>query len=349
MSAITTDGKLVHYEVLGRGRPVILLHGWVGSWRYWIPTMQVLQNKYRVYALDLFGFGDSAKDPAHYGIEQQIALLSDFMQQLGIPKAALIGHGLGALVACEYAKRSADHVPRLMLASAPLFDPGDLEHRVPAGQVRKPPAAAPAVPAATAPSTSSNPALSSAATGMTGTLTASTAMRAAMAEAAKTRSAPGTAVSEGRPDFMPNPATRHNPLQALMNNTSETLLAKCFRKSEPSYVKLSVDLVKIDPAAQRKSVESFDAGRMLDALRTLPMPVVLIHGSDDALIPQPNEDVLNYITQDKDNLLLPILLPNVRHFPMLEDDRFPRLASEFLDVADISKLEIRERWRRRTR
>jgi pimeloyl-ACP methyl ester carboxylesterase len=30
----------VHYEVLGRGRPLIFLHGWVGSWRYWIPVMQ---------------------------------------------------------------------------------------------------------------------------------------------------------------------------------------------------------------------------------------------------------------------------------------------------------------------
>src|SRR5215470_554890 len=106
MSAITAGGNLIHYEVLGRGRPVILLHGWLGSWRYWIPTMQLLQTKYRVYALDLYGFGDSAKDPAHYGIEKQVALLDDFMRQLGIPKAAVIGHGLGALIAAEFTRRN---------------------------------------------------------------------------------------------------------------------------------------------------------------------------------------------------------------------------------------------------
>lgn len=39
MSAISVAGDLVHYEVLGRGRQVVLIHGWVGSWRYWIPTM----------------------------------------------------------------------------------------------------------------------------------------------------------------------------------------------------------------------------------------------------------------------------------------------------------------------
>ncbi len=340
MSAITTGGKLVHYEVLGRGRPVILLHGWIGSWRYWIPTMQSLQNKYRVYAIDFFGFGDSAKDPAHYTVEQQVTLLDDFMTQLGIPKAALIGHGLGALIATEFARRSADRVPRLLIASAPLFDPGDLDRRVPAGQPRKPSAARPAVAEAEAgaAATSATSAMSSSA--------ASAAMRAAMAEATRARSVPPV---ETRPDFMPNPPSKRNPLQALTNNSPEALLAKCFRKSEPSYDKLNVDSAKIDPPALRKSAEGFDAGRLLDTLRLLALPTVIVHGGDDPLVPQPSEEILNYLTLDKENTLLPILLPNVRHFPMLEDDRFARLANEFLEAPDISKLEIKERWRRRTR
>ncbi|MEP6985970.1 MAG: alpha/beta fold hydrolase, partial [Chloroflexota bacterium] len=88
MSAISIGGELIHYEVLGRGRPVILIHSWVGSWRYWVPTMQNLQLKYRVYALDLHGFGDSSKNQQKYTIDNQRKLLSDFMQAMGIPKAA---------------------------------------------------------------------------------------------------------------------------------------------------------------------------------------------------------------------------------------------------------------------
>ena len=42
MSALIIDEEVVHYEVLGRGRPLIFVHGWLGSWRYWIPTMQAL-------------------------------------------------------------------------------------------------------------------------------------------------------------------------------------------------------------------------------------------------------------------------------------------------------------------
>jgi pimeloyl-ACP methyl ester carboxylesterase len=134
MSAITVGGDLVHYEVLGRGRAVILVHGWLGSWRYWVPTMQQLSTKYRVYALDLFGFGDSAKNPAKYQVGEQVKLIDEFMGQMGIPKAALIGHGLGAMVLAEYALNNHDKVARMLLTGAPLDDPGDLAERTPAGQ-----------------------------------------------------------------------------------------------------------------------------------------------------------------------------------------------------------------------
>ena len=63
MSAILLEQDIVHYEVLGRGRPLVFLHGWVGSWRYWIPVMQAASISFRAYALDLWGFGDSAKKP----------------------------------------------------------------------------------------------------------------------------------------------------------------------------------------------------------------------------------------------------------------------------------------------
>ena len=127
------------------------------------------------------------------------------------------------------------------------------------------------------------------------------------------------------------------------------MLGRAFRRNEPNYEKLSVDLAKIDPAVLKKSVETFDSGRMLDTLRLLTNPILVIHGAQDPLIPQPSDEILNYITLDKENLLLPILLPNIRHFPMLEDDRFPRLATEFLEASDVSHLEIKERWHRRTR
>ena len=120
MSVVTLDGEILHYEVLGRGRPLIFLHGWVGSWRYWVPTMQAASMGYRAYALDMWGFGESAKRISKYSLENQVAMLDQFMDQLGIAKIALIGHGLGALVALSFAARFPRMVDRLMVSSLPV-------------------------------------------------------------------------------------------------------------------------------------------------------------------------------------------------------------------------------------
>ena len=68
MSAIILDGSMVHYEALGRGRPIVFLHDWLGSWRYWINAMQAASTSYRAYAVGLFVFGDSTRDPLRYPI-----------------------------------------------------------------------------------------------------------------------------------------------------------------------------------------------------------------------------------------------------------------------------------------
>lgn len=146
MSAITIDNNLVHYEVLGRGRPVILLHGWLGSWRYWIPTMQQLGMKYRVYAIDLWGFGDTEKDPARYSFASQVKLLMDFMEKLGIGKAAIVGHALGAAVSITFARQFPERAPRVVLISPPLFDLGGITASAVA--LPAPPATTPAPQAA---------------------------------------------------------------------------------------------------------------------------------------------------------------------------------------------------------
>ncbi len=120
MSAILLNQSIVHYEALGRGRPIVFLHGWVGSWRYWISSMQVASTSYRAYALDLFGYGDTTHDPSCYSLEKQAALLSGFLDEMGIGKIALVGHGLGALVAFYFAAQQPGSVDRIMAVSSPL-------------------------------------------------------------------------------------------------------------------------------------------------------------------------------------------------------------------------------------
>ena len=132
MSAIILKDEIVHYEVLGRGRPLVFLHGWVGSWRYWIPSMQTASVSFRAYAIDLWGFGDTAKNPSRYLLSEQLSLLDSFMEEMGIGKIALIGHGLGAIVALMYAERHPRFVDRVMAIATPL-DEGLINPRMQQG------------------------------------------------------------------------------------------------------------------------------------------------------------------------------------------------------------------------
>lgn len=120
MSAILFNQAIVHYEALGRGRPIVFLHGWVGSWRYWMPSMQVASTSYRAYALDLYGFGDTTHDPLNYALDKQAALLSGFLDELGIGKVAIVGHSLGALVGFYFAAQQPASVDRIMAVNCPL-------------------------------------------------------------------------------------------------------------------------------------------------------------------------------------------------------------------------------------
>jgi pimeloyl-ACP methyl ester carboxylesterase len=120
MSAVVIDGGLVHYEAFGRGKPVLFLHGWLGSWRYWMATMETISDKYRTYALDLWGFGDSDKSKPRYQISDYVALINNFTENMGIREAPIVGHALGASVALEYTARYPDRVQKVMTVSLPI-------------------------------------------------------------------------------------------------------------------------------------------------------------------------------------------------------------------------------------
>lgn len=122
MSAIFIDGQLAHYEVIGHGKPVLFLHGWVGSWRYWVPTMQTISSTNRAYALDLWGFGDSAKNN-QYTINDQVEFVRAFIEKIGLSQVSIVGHNLGAIVAYEFAFLKPDLVEKILSISLPLsFD-----------------------------------------------------------------------------------------------------------------------------------------------------------------------------------------------------------------------------------
>lgn len=120
MSVVLVDGSLVHYETFGRGEPIIFVHGWLGSWRYWVPVMEDLAQEYRTYALDLWGFGDSDKVREQYDVQSYVGMLIAFMDTLGIETAPVVGHTLGAAIGTELAAKHPQRVSKLLTVGLPL-------------------------------------------------------------------------------------------------------------------------------------------------------------------------------------------------------------------------------------
>jgi pimeloyl-ACP methyl ester carboxylesterase len=120
MSGILIKSSLLHYEIFGRGSPIVLVHGWLGSWRYWVPVMDELSSEFRTYALDLWGFGDSDKNLEQYDVDAYVRLLIDFMDELGIWRTPLVGHTLGAAVATKLAAQYPERVTKVLAVGLPL-------------------------------------------------------------------------------------------------------------------------------------------------------------------------------------------------------------------------------------
>jgi pimeloyl-ACP methyl ester carboxylesterase len=120
VSSIVTDQGIVHYEAYGRGQPVILLHGWLGSWGYWLKTMEALKKQYRCYALDFWGFGESGKERKSYQVDDFVNLVDQFMERLGIESAPIVGHSMGGTVALSLAIAKPARVQRVIVVGSPV-------------------------------------------------------------------------------------------------------------------------------------------------------------------------------------------------------------------------------------
>jgi pimeloyl-ACP methyl ester carboxylesterase len=120
VSSITTDQGILHYEVFGRGRPVILLHGWLGSWGLWQETMAYLGQYYRTYALDFWGFGESGNKRATYAVPDFISLVDQSMEELGIAQAPLVGHSMGGTVSLSVAIQYPQRASKVVVIGSPI-------------------------------------------------------------------------------------------------------------------------------------------------------------------------------------------------------------------------------------
>jgi pimeloyl-ACP methyl ester carboxylesterase len=119
---VDVDGVRVHYQEAGdeHAPAMILIHGFASSTLVWSKVFLKLADAgYRVIALDMLGYGYSAKPrKGEYTIAGQAKLLMRLLDRLGIPRAIFVGSSYGGAVAATCALDYPDRVEKLILVGA---------------------------------------------------------------------------------------------------------------------------------------------------------------------------------------------------------------------------------------
>ena len=111
------NGVTLRYaeQGLAGATPIILLHGFPDSWLSYETVLGYLPRQIRTVAISQRGFGNSDKPAAGYHPRDLAADLSDFMALRDIPRAIIVGHSMGALVAQSFALDFPERVAGLVL------------------------------------------------------------------------------------------------------------------------------------------------------------------------------------------------------------------------------------------
>lgn len=98
----TSDGAKIYYEDHGEGQPILLVHGWLCSSRFWQKNVPGLANEFRVVAIDLRGHGNSCKALTGHTIRQYASDVREVIERLGLKEIVLVGWSLGGPVGLSY-------------------------------------------------------------------------------------------------------------------------------------------------------------------------------------------------------------------------------------------------------
>jgi pimeloyl-ACP methyl ester carboxylesterase len=96
------DGTTFAYVDAGSGSPILLLHGWSSSWRWFERNIPALSRNHRVLALDFRGHGSSEKTESGHTMDQYARDVHDFVAGMGLDGVLMAGWSMGSIVLWSY-------------------------------------------------------------------------------------------------------------------------------------------------------------------------------------------------------------------------------------------------------
>jgi len=116
LPTVRVNGVDIHYQTLGHGPDVIMIHGLATNLAFWyMKIVPLLTNDYRVTVYDLRGHGLSSMPGHGYTTKDLAEDLHGTLEQTGVKKVHLVGHSLGGAIALHYAVLHPERVSSLAL------------------------------------------------------------------------------------------------------------------------------------------------------------------------------------------------------------------------------------------
>lgn len=117
----TIDGVGIHVEEEGAGDPVLFIHGWGASSRFWKKNVPDLSRRFRCIRFDLPGYGESEKPRRfRYSIRNYVEIVRKLLDDRGCDRVNVVAHSMGGMVALAFALAHPERVNRLVLVCAPV-------------------------------------------------------------------------------------------------------------------------------------------------------------------------------------------------------------------------------------
>jgi len=122
MSMAEVHAAEIHYEVLGDGDPLVLVHAGIADSRMWEPQMETFSRRYRMIRHDMRGFGETDLVDGPYSHHEDLRSLLDY---LGVERASFVGCSMGGGAVLDFALSYPERVAALVLVGSAIggFDP----------------------------------------------------------------------------------------------------------------------------------------------------------------------------------------------------------------------------------
>jgi len=114
---LDVSGKKINYQKMGKGPPILFVHGWGGTIESLSPLARMFSD-YEATVLDLPGFGKSDLPDPSWGVQEYGDLVAQFCLQLHLNKILYFGHSFGGSLGIYLAATKPDLIEKLVLCNS---------------------------------------------------------------------------------------------------------------------------------------------------------------------------------------------------------------------------------------